>query len=273
MDHDRGHTGEAEFFAAYEPGDYARPSVTVDLAVFTLRGGVFCVLLVERGDHPFKGRWALPGGFVKIDEDIEGAAWRELAEETGVPRVPGHLEQLKTYGDPGRDPRMRVISVAHVAIAPDLPDPQAGSDAADARWFAVEDLISGGPDAPLLAFDHARILADAVERVRAKLEYTSLALAFLDEPFSLGEVYRIYRAVWGMDPHRQNLIRKILGTPGFVIAVGRTGSVAATERGGRRPSLYRRGAAVTLHPALLRPGGDHQQSEGRRRAEPSSVLP
>lgn len=273
MEHDRGHPGEAEFLAAYEPGDYARPSVTVDLAVFTIRDGVFSALLVERGDHPFKGHWALPGGFVRIDEDIEAAAWRELAEETGVPRFTGHLEQLKTYGDPGRDPRMRVISVAHVAIAPDLPDPQAGSDASDARWFPVEDLVCGGLDGPLLAFDHARILADAVERVRAKLEYTSLALTFLDEPFSLGEVYRIYRAVWGMEPHRQNLIRKILGTPGFVVATGRTGREAATERGGRRPALYRRGAAVTLHPPLLRPGGDEEGLEAPRRAGPSSVTP
>ena len=251
-----GDRDEAAFLARYDPADYARPSVTVDLAVFTIRAGVFSVLLVQRAEHPFQGCWALPGGFVRIDEDIEAAAWRELAEETGVRRFPGHLEQLRTYGNPGRDPRTRVISVAHVAIAPDLPDPQAGTDASDARWFAVEDLLSGDPDAPPLAFDHARILGDAVERVRAKFEYTSLALSFLDEPFSLGEVYRLYRAVWGAEPHRQNLIRKILGTPGFVVATGRTGSEAATERGGRRPALYRRGSAVTLHPPLLRPGGD-----------------
>ncbi|MPQ97773.1 NUDIX domain-containing protein [Modestobacter sp. I12A-02628] len=253
--------GEAEWLAGYRPGDHDRPSLTVDLAVFTIRDGAFSVLLVERGEHPYRGHWALPGGFVGIEEDIEAAAWRELAEETGVARFDGHLEQLRTYGAPGRDPRMRVVSVAHVAIAPDLPDPRAGSDAAAARWWPVEDLgLDGGdPDAPPLAFDHATVLTDAVERVRAKLEYTSLALEFLREPFSLGDVRRIYRAVWGRAPALGHFRRKVLSTPGFVVETHQVSSSPASDHGGRPPLLFRRGTATQLHPALLRPTGTDEE--------------
>ncbi|ADG75746.1 NUDIX hydrolase [Cellulomonas flavigena DSM 20109] len=156
---------------AYDPHAYPPFAVTVDLCVFTERAGALAVLLVERTDAPYAGAWALPGGFVDVDEDVADAAWRELHEETGVERFAGRLEQLATYGRPGRDPRMRVVSVAHVAFAPDLPEPRAGSDARDARWWDVSALAlpggSGGSDAsPALAFDHARILADGVARVR-----------------------------------------------------------------------------------------------------------
>ena len=163
--------GEREFLGTYRSAEYPPFAVTVDLAVFTLRAGLLCALLIQRGDHPFLGYWALPGGFLHPDESAGQAAHRELAEETGT-AFTGHLEQLRTYSDPDRDPRMRVVSVAHVALAPHLPDPQAGGDAAAARWWPVEDLGldgTGGPDTPLLAFDHARILADALERVRDML--------------------------------------------------------------------------------------------------------
>ena len=121
-------------------------AVAVDLAIFTIRDGVLVVLLVERGEDPYAGRWALPGGFVEPDEDAETAAWRELREETGVARFAGHLEQLRTYSAPDRDPRQRVVSVAHVAFAPDLPEPSAGSDAAGARWWPALDLLEGPAD-------------------------------------------------------------------------------------------------------------------------------
>ncbi len=228
-------------------------AVTVDLAVFTIRDGHFSVLLVERGAEPYAGSWALPGGFVEPDEDAEQAAWRELHEETGVARfgdMGGHLEQLRTYSAPDRDPRTRVVSVAHVAFAPDLPEPAAGSDAAGARWWVVDDLLAAGPDAPALAFDHAEILRDAVERIRAKLEYTTLALEFVAEPFTLPELRRVYAAVWGTPPDLGNFRRKVLGTEGFVLPTDGHGTVS--ESGGRRALLYRRGTATTIQPPMLR---------------------
>ncbi|MFC5730213.1 MULTISPECIES: NUDIX hydrolase [Nocardioides] len=229
-------------------------AVAVDLAIFTIRDGALAVLLVERGEEPFKGAWALPGGFVEPDEDAEQAAWRELNEETGVERFPGHLEQLRTYSAPDRDPRMRVVSVAHVALAPDLPEPRAGTDAADARWWVVDDLIGedGEPleDAPALAFDHRQILVDARERVRAKLEYTTLATEFVSEPFTLPELRRVYAAVWGTPPDLGNFRRKVLGTDGFVTPTDSHGS--PTETGGRRALLYRRGPATAISPPMVR---------------------
>lgn len=229
-----------------EPPSFA---VAVDLAIFTIRDGELSVLLVERGEEPFAGSWALPGGFVHVDEDAEAAAWRELHEETGVERFAGHLEQLQTYSEPDRDPRMRVISVAHVAFSPDLPDPTPGSDASGARWWAASDVIDGG-DGPRLAFDHAQILADARERVRAKLEYTTLAREFVREPFTLSELRRVYTAVWGTTPDLANFRRKVLATEGFVTP---TNSRGATSDRGRRAQLYRRGDAQAIQPPMLRP--------------------
>lgn len=228
-------------------------AVTVDLAIFTIRDGHFSVLLVERGVDPYVGSWALPGGFVEPDEDAETAAWRELAEETGVDRFEGHLEQLRTYSAPDRDPRMRVVSVAHVAFAPDLPEPSAGSDAAVARWWVVDDLLGASPDSPdvpTLAFDHTEILHDAVERIRAKLEYTTLALEFVAEPFTLPELRRVYAAVWGTPPDLGNFRRKVLGIDGFVMPTDGRGEVS--ESGGRRALLYRRGTATAIQPPMLR---------------------
>lgn len=230
-------------------------AVAVDLAIFTIRGGELAVLLVERGEDPYAGSWALPGGFVQPDEDAETAAWRELHEETAVERFAGHLEQLRTYSAPDRDPRQRVVSVAHVAFAPDLPEPTAGSDAATARWWVVEDVL-GSPhqdahsDRPELAFDHDQILTDALERVRAKLEYTTLALEFVSEPFTLPELRRVYAAVWGAPPDLGNFRRKVLGTDGFVVPTDVHGE--PTGAGGRKALLYRRGAATVIQPPMLR---------------------
>ncbi|WP_282089085.1 NUDIX hydrolase [Streptomyces tendae] len=219
-------------------------AVTVDLAVLTLRAGALHVLLVERGQEPYAGRWALPGGFLLPAESAETAARRELAEETGLADVTGlHLEQLRTYSEPGRDPRMRVVSVAFAALLPDPPEPHGGGDAATARWVPYG-------EARDLAFDHDRILADARDRVGAKLEYTCLATAFCPAEFTLGELHRVYETVWGTALDRPNFRRKVLATPGFVEAV--PGAARLTGGRGKPAAVYRAGPATTLHPPLLR---------------------
>lgn len=225
-------------------------AITVDLVVLTLRDGALQVLLVRRGVEPYAGAWALPGGFVEDGEDLLDAAERELREETGVVPEGGHLEQLATYGSPERDPRGRVVSTAHLALLPDLGAPTSGSDAADAAWRPVEEVL-GGPSSTAggLAFDHVRILADGVERARAKLEYTSLATAFCAPEFTVAELRRVYESVWGVDLDPRNFHRKVTGTAGFVEATGET----TTRDGGRPAALHRRGDAVLLHPAMLRP--------------------
>jgi 8-oxo-dGTP diphosphatase len=242
---------EAKFLAEYDPRDYPAVAVTVDVVALTIRDGKLCVLLVERGEQPFAGHRALPGGFVR-EETLEDAALRELAEETGL--TPGdsseelervHLEQLRTYGDPDRDPRMRIVSVAYLAFAPHLPEPTAGSDAAGAFWVPVE-------DAKDLAFDHDQILAEGLDRARDKLEYTPLATAFVDREFTVSELRAVYTAVWGEELHAGNFHRKVLSVPGFVESTGETASRGG-ERGGPKARLYRAGDAKLLHPALLRP--------------------
>ena len=235
---------EAAWLDSYDPSAFPAFGVTCDIVMLTIRGGALCVLLVQRGDYPYRGRWALPGGFVNIDEDLEMAARRELAEETGLEEPAGHFEQLGTYGTVGRDPRMRVVDVAYLAMLPHLPDATPGSDAAQARWWRVDEVTPG-----MLAFDHDRILADGLERARAKLEYTSLATAFIDEVFTLRELQAVYEAVWGAQLHVSNFRRKVTKTPGFVIA-----TEESTTRGPSRPArLYRAGGAPILHPPLLRP--------------------
>jgi 8-oxo-dGTP diphosphatase len=245
--------GEAAWLEAYDPGDFPPFAVTVDLAIFTLRDGVFCTLLVKRGGFPYRGWWALPGGHMKHgNESADDAARRELAEETGIDAIAAgaHLEQLATYSAPARDPRIRaglhVVSIGYVALAPDLPEPTAGTDAAEARWTPVSELGD-----LRLAFDHASILADAVERVRAKLEYTTLAAAFVRAPFSLSDLRSVYLAVWGDAPDLANFRRKVLATPDFVRRAERAAS-APTAAGGRPPELYRRGEAQLINPPLVR---------------------
>ncbi len=291
-DYDRG-------MPPYDPSAFPPFAVTVDLVVLTVRRHALCTLVVRRGEAPFQGRWALPGGFVRAEEDLGAAAARELVEETGLcahdpaapPPVPSngaHLEQLATYGAPDRDPRMRVVSVAHLALAPDLPAPRAGGDANSARWAPVEELLGedvlaatstaggapggtgsaapagsaalagdetdagddekeAGPGA--LAFDHARILADGVERARSKIEYSSLATAFCPPEFTVGELRRVYEAVWGVSLDPRNFHRKVTGTPGFLVPAGGT----TTRQGGRPAQLFRAGGATLLNPPMLRP--------------------
>lgn len=233
--------------------------LTVDLVILTLRHGRLHVLLVDRGVEPYLGVAALPGGFLHdAAEDITGAARRELAEEAGLAANTLHLEQYGVYGDPGRDPRGRVVSVAYLAISPGLPEPVAGTDAADARWAPVEDVLSS---AIPLAFDHLRIAADGIERARSKLEHSSLATAFCGPVFTLAELQQVYEAVWGIRLDPRNFYRKIQATQDFVIEVG-----AVRKTGAGRPArLFRRGPGTVLSPPMLRsnshPSGPGQQKE------------
>ncbi len=225
--------------------EYPIFSVTVDIAIFTVAEDELRVLLVKRGAAPHRGRLALPGGFVGEKEAVLAAAKRELREETGVRDVV--LDQLRTYGAPDRDPRGRVVSVAHVAVLPAPVQPKAGTDAAEADWHAVEPLLSNRR----LAFDHRSILRDAVERVRAKLEYTTLAAAFVGEEFTLTELRRVYEVVWGAEFDAGNFQRKMRSTEDFVVETGRTrpspvgrGRPAATFRT-KRPGIHPLSTPIT----------------------------
>jgi 8-oxo-dGTP diphosphatase len=220
-------------------------AVTVDLVVFTIRDDRLCALAIRRGIPPYRGRWALPGGFVQEDEGLLDAARRELIEETGLDELPVHLEQLATFGEPKRDPRMRVVSVAYLAFGPDLPEPRAGTDAADARWRPVADLLSSSSR---LAFDHDQILTDGLERARAKLEYSPLATAFCAEEFTVAELRHVYEVVWGIGLDPRNFHRKVTGSPGFLVPTDKR----TTRNGGRPALLYRRGEATVLNPPISR---------------------
>jgi 8-oxo-dGTP diphosphatase len=187
----------------YDPSRYERPSVTVDVVIFTLQERELHVLLVKRKRWPFEGRWAIPGGFVQMDESLETAARRELEEETGVRDI--YMEQLYTFGDPNRDPRTRVISVAYIAlVSADQQKLRVSEESHDVRWFPVR--LLPGP----LAFDHDTILAMALSRLRSKLEYTTLAFQLLPEVFSILELKHIYEQIWGEDElDKGNFYRKI----------------------------------------------------------------
>lgn len=256
---------EEEYLASYDPRAFPPVAVTVDVVALTIRDGELHVLLVRRGVPPFQGWWALPGGFVKagvtVDEDLQHAALRELTEETGESPKRFHLEQLATYGAPDRDPRMRIISVAYLAFAPELPEPRSGGDAAEAAWVPVESLALGDEQLPgtarRLAFDHAHIISDGVERARSKLEYTPLATAFAGDEFTISELRAVYETVWGERLHTGNFHRKVLSVPGFVESTGEM-TESGGPRGGPKARIYRAGDARLLHPALLRPATEDE---------------
>ena len=198
--------------------------VTVDIVIFTIQQGVLKVLLVKRRIDPFVGQFAFPGGFVLQDEDLEQAAMRELREETGVSDV--YLEQLYSFGKPDRDPRGRVITIAYFALISADRKLKAGSDAVEAAWYPMHDL-------PKLAFDHATILNYAVERLRNKLEYTTVGFQLLPEKFTLTELQEVYEAILGKKLDKRNFRRKMA-----VLKILKP--LSEYRRGGQRPAqLYR----------------------------------
>jgi 8-oxo-dGTP diphosphatase len=226
-----------------------RVAVAVDLAVLTVRDDRLQILLVERAIKPFRGMLALPGGFLASQqEDLDVAAARELTEETGLDPAGLHLEQMRTYGAPDRDPRGRVMTVCYLAVVPNLPLPVAGGDARAARWTPVDAVLD---NEVATAFDHREIITDAVERARGKLEYTTLGAAFCAAPFTISELRHVYETVWGHRLDPRNFHRKITGVDGFLVATGER----TTRDGGRPAALYRRGDAQLMHPPILRAPG------------------
>ena len=210
--------------------DYPHPAVTTDIVVFTIRHHELKVLLIKRAEDPYLGAWALPGGFVEIDESLDAAARRELQEETGVEGV--YLEQLYTFGAPDRDPRERVITVAYYALIPsDRLQIRAASDAEAVGWFGLREL-------PALAFDHAHILNLAHERLKAKLDYSTIAFQFMSREFTLPELQQVYELILGESLDKRNFRKRIL-------ALGLIEPTGGEQRdGAHRPAkLYR-----TIHP-------------------------
>jgi len=203
---------------------YHYPAITVDVVIFTLRDDDLQVLLIQRKIPPFEGRWAIPGGFVEASESLEVAARRELQEETGVRDV--YLEQLYTFGDPKRDPRGRVVTVAYLALVAAPLAVQAGSDASDARWWPVAKL-------PKLAFDHTQILQYALKRLRYKLEYSAVGFQLLPPTFTLTEIQKAYETVLGEPLDKRNFRRRILEAD-----ILEEAGVAGESRG-RPAKLYR----------------------------------
>ncbi len=214
--------------------DYPHPAVTTDIALFTILEDKLAILLIRRRSPPFQHCWALPGGFVEPDEGLENCALRELAEETGITGV--YLEQLYTFGQPDRDPRERIISVAYYALAPaDILAPVAGSDAAEVCWFALDAL-------PDLAFDHPDILCLAQQRLRTKLDYSTIAFSLVNETFTLGELQKVYEIIRGEPLDKRNF-RK------YILSLNLLAESGASQHGcNHRPAkLYRLAQPGTLH--------------------------
>src|SRR4051812_47868982 len=181
---------------------YPRPALTTDCVVFGFDDGELKVLLIQRDIEPFKGRWALPGGFVHMDESLEDAARRELQEEAGLSGI--YLEQLYTFGDIHRDPRERVVSVAYYGlVALDRYTLKASTDARNAAWFCISEL-------PSLPFDHEQILHTGIARVKAKVRYQPIGFELLPQKFTLSQLQHLYEAVLERELDKRNFRKKLL---------------------------------------------------------------
>ena len=206
--------------------EYPHPAVTTDIVIFTIRDKQLKLLQIMRGGDPYKGKWALPGGFVQLDEDLESGARRELSEETGISGV--YLEQLYTFGSVDRDPRERVITVAYYALIPsDKIKLRAATDAEAVGWFSMDEL-------PKLAFDHKKIVDMAHERLVAKLDYSTIALKFMPEEFTLSELQDVYEIILREEMDRRNFRKWMLALDQIIETGGER------REGAHRPAkLYR----------------------------------
>ena len=180
--------------------DYPRPAVTTDCVIFGYDGKELKVLLIERGIEPFKGCWAFPGGFLNMDEDALAGARRELKEETGLEDA--FIEQFHTFSEPGRDPRGRVITIAHYALVK-IQEVEGGDDAAQARWFSIGEV-------PPLAFDHDRILRMAMSRLKEKIHFEPVGFELLPDVFTMPQLQNLYEAILEVHFDRRNFASKML---------------------------------------------------------------
>lgn len=235
---------EREFLRQYDPGKYERPSVTADTLIFTVDKGDedyhLQIMLIRRKDHPCIHKWAIPGGFVGMEESVDQAAVRELEEKTGLRDI--YLEQLYTWGDVGRDPRTRIISVSYMALAPkEKLEPIPGGDTADAAWYSIgrqgghfrlwnESRELAEED---LAFDHARMIGLALERMKNKVFYTDIAFKLLPERFTFPELQRLYEAILGEKLHGPNFRRDMQKL------VEQTDEKCRSRRAGKPARYYR----------------------------------
>ena len=243
--------------AGYNPSEFPAFAVTVDMVILTMLQSRLHVVLVRRGVAPFKGKWAIPGGFKRPNETLDQAAKRELSEETGVDSA-SLLKQFGAYGDPGRDPRMNVVTIAYLAVLRDVGAVVAGTDAADVALIPVSEALSGKID---LAFDHSRIVRDAVERVRVDLELTGIATAFVGPTFTVAELRAVYEAVWGVQLDGANFRRRVIAESGWVIPTGRRARPGSA--GGKPAELFRAGrmwkqGGPIRHPQTLEKGKGNQ---------------
>ncbi len=246
----------------YDPDDVPRFAVTVDVVILTVDDAELKVLLVRRGGEPHRGAWALPGGFKRPDETLDEAAARELSEETGVEGV-RRLTQFGTYGDPERDPRMNVVTVAYLAVLADVGRLTAGTDADDAALWPVAEVIDGRLE---LAFDHRRIVGDAVRRAGTDLETSDLATAFVGPEFTLSELRAVYEAVWSTRFDAANFRRTLLSEE----VIEPTGRWAAPgSEGGRPPELYRASALWDDRSPVSRPRAVESRATPRKPRSPA----
>lgn len=222
---------EQKFLENYNPGNYERPSVTVDMLLFSMIEDKLNILLIKRGGHPYKGYWAIPGGFVEMDESADEAAARELKEETGLEDV--YLEQLYTFSNVNRDPRMRVISISYLAlVSADKLSLKAGDDAIEAKWFEVNELLNSLEKEDLLAFDHEDIVKTAIRRLRGKVYYTDVAFKLLPEKFTIKQLRNVFEEILKKELHAPNFRRDMLQK---LVATGEVSSNSSC----RPAELYR----------------------------------